>query len=64
MLTHTTMDFFPFWHFFNQCLRNEHDQNFFSNLALLSRANAVDVTYEGVTPCAVPHKAGWRVPHR
>jgi hypothetical protein len=39
-------------------------KTFFSNLILLSRVSAVGVTYEGVTSCVVPRKAGWRMPRR
>jgi hypothetical protein len=44
--------FFYFGHF-NQYLRNEPSQKFFSaNLTLLSHVSPVGMTYNGVTSCA------------
>jgi hypothetical protein len=42
--------FFLFWPFCNHYSRNEPDEIFFPNLALLSRANPSGVTDEGVMP--------------
>jgi hypothetical protein len=49
-----------YWWFFSILvfLRNKSDQNFFLDMAPLSRASPVDVTYEEVTPCALVRLRG------
>jgi hypothetical protein len=44
------LDFFSILAFFNHISRNEPGQNFFLNLALLSRVMCTGATYEGVAP--------------
>jgi hypothetical protein len=57
------LDFFSILAFFNHILRNELGQNFFLNLALLSRAMCTGVTYEGVGQRTWHDSWGWCVPN-
>jgi hypothetical protein len=43
-------NFFFYFGFFNHYSRNESGEIIFLNLALLSRVNPSDATYEGVAP--------------
>jgi hypothetical protein len=48
------LEFLSILAFFNHYSRNEPNETFFSNLALLSRVNPSSVTYKGVVPVHLP----------